>query len=260
MACNPTNSLERALMSLELISLRPGGFSHTDISRILAIPKSSCTYILSRLERHHYINRDANTHRYEVGQKLVGLAHGVQEEYSTVRRILEPILRELADKIALTVAVGVLSQGNVVLIENIEYCRSKLFNVSVGIEVPFDITSLGNILVAALPLDEMDKIIDRYAFSRRISAAPISKAKLRRELGTIRKQQYATNTRLSGIRSAAVPIYDVAGSVCAGLVASGAASAKAWNGLPLIIEQLRATAQEISDQTRTIDWLRFSSR
>ena len=245
-------------MSLELIALRPGGLTHTDISRILAIPKSSCTYILSRLERHHYVSRDEDTGRYEVGLKLVGLAHGVHENSST-RNILEPILRKFVGETALTAAVGVLSQGSVVLIENIENCRSKRVNLSVGLELPFDATALGKILVASLSTEEIDQLVDRYGFSGRADAA-VSKAQLMCELETIRKQQYATNQRVPGLRSVAVPIFDAAGSVCAGLVASGAANSKAWDARPSIIEQLRATAQEISNLKWSIDWRQIFSR
>jgi DNA-binding IclR family transcriptional regulator len=238
---------------MELIALRPGGLTHTDICRMLAIPKSSCSYILSRLEHHRYISRDKDTGRYEVGLKLVGLAHGVREN-SRAHHILEPILRKFVDEAALTVAVGVLLQGSVVLIENIENCRSMRVNLSVGLDLPFYNTALGKILIAHLSKEDIDQIIDMYGFSGRDSATSLSKTKLMCEIETVRKQQYATNTRVVGVCSVAVPIFDACGSVCAGLVATGAASEKVWNGPRSIVEQLRATAQEISDNTRSLDW------
>ena len=240
----PTNSLERALMSLELIARRPGGLTHTEISQMLAIPKSSCSYILGQLERHHYLIRDKDTGRYEVGLKLVGLAHGVRED-SKVSKTLAPLLRKFVEETGLTVAVGVLRQGNVVLIENVDSARFTRVKLSVGMELSYYSMAVGKLLVAVLPKRAIDEIIDRYGLSTGIETTSNSKTNLLRELETIRKQQYATNTRVRGVYSVAVPIFDAAGAVRAGLVATGSKIEKAWNHPKYVMEQLRMTAQEI---------------
>jgi DNA-binding IclR family transcriptional regulator len=53
-----TNSLERALALLELLEQTPGGLTNAEISRHLGIPKSTCSYIMTRLERKGYLLRD----------------------------------------------------------------------------------------------------------------------------------------------------------------------------------------------------------
>src|SRR5579863_2912433 len=51
-----TNSLERALALLETIEKTPGGLRNAEISRQLHIPKSTCSWILARLERQGYLS------------------------------------------------------------------------------------------------------------------------------------------------------------------------------------------------------------
>jgi DNA-binding IclR family transcriptional regulator len=240
-------------MSLELIAVRQGGLTHTEISQMLAIPKSSCSYILSRLERHHYLSRNKDTGRYEVGLKLVGLAHGVRKN-SRASSILAPILSKLAEELSMTVAVGVLLQGSAVLIENIESIRPTKFNFSVGLELPIETTALGKILIASLSEEDVTEIIERYGHSPRSSVPPVPRAELSSELELVRKKQYATNTRVPGACSVAVPIFDIAGSVCAGLVATSTANDKIWDRFQDVVAQLRATAQIISSQTRSLEW------
>jgi len=41
-----TNSLDRALLILELVSSRPGGWSNAELSRRLGMATSSCSYVL----------------------------------------------------------------------------------------------------------------------------------------------------------------------------------------------------------------------
>ncbi len=65
-----SNSLERALKLLEIIGRTPGGLTNKAISAQLHIATSSSSYILSRLERDGYVNRDESG-RYKIGLKVL---------------------------------------------------------------------------------------------------------------------------------------------------------------------------------------------
>ena len=69
-------SLDRALAILESAAQKPGGLTNAVIHRRLTIPTSSCSYILNRLEKAGYLRRSAFTRKYEMGLKILTLAHG----------------------------------------------------------------------------------------------------------------------------------------------------------------------------------------
>ncbi len=71
-----TKSLDRALLILELVSSRPGGWSNAELSRRLGMATSSCSYVLGHLERAGYLRRRAASGRYEIGIKMMTIAYG----------------------------------------------------------------------------------------------------------------------------------------------------------------------------------------
>jgi IclR family KDG regulon transcriptional repressor len=100
-----TNSLERALAILEMIERAPGGLRHAEISRQMNMPKSTCSYIVARLERRGYLARDDETGYYRIGLSTVTLAHGALREVG-LRAIAEPALYKLASRRALALWIA----------------------------------------------------------------------------------------------------------------------------------------------------------
>ena len=70
---SPAVAVERALNILEAAAQRRDGMTNSEISRKLAIPKSSASYILRTLERRGYLRREAETGRYRLGLKILSL-------------------------------------------------------------------------------------------------------------------------------------------------------------------------------------------
>src|SRR5260370_7017802 len=64
---SPATAVERALNILEAAAQRREGLTNAEISRKLAIPKSSASYILRTLEKRSYLRREAETGRYRLG-------------------------------------------------------------------------------------------------------------------------------------------------------------------------------------------------
>jgi DNA-binding Lrp family transcriptional regulator len=80
-----TNSLERALVILQLIGKTAGGLTNLEISVELKIARSTCSYILSRLEREAYLVRDKASGKYRIGLKTLILGRGALREVKRPR-------------------------------------------------------------------------------------------------------------------------------------------------------------------------------
>src|SRR5687767_14535682 len=112
-------SLERALLVLETLAASRSGFSLSELTRNLGLPRSSTHCLLVTLERQGYLLRNEQTGRYLFGMKLFSLAN-MAISGMNLRRQASPILRSLMQSTGLTVHMVMLEQNEAVIIEKIE--------------------------------------------------------------------------------------------------------------------------------------------
>lgn len=72
-------SIERALTVLEFLAHSRRGFSISEMSRRLGIPKSSTHLILTTLERRGFLQKNTQTSRYCFGLQLLSLSRSALE-------------------------------------------------------------------------------------------------------------------------------------------------------------------------------------
>jgi IclR family KDG regulon transcriptional repressor len=216
-------SLERALAILEMASKKPGGLTNADIHRRLAVPTSSCSYVLSRLERAGYLRRSAFSRRYELGLKILTVAHGALRDMG-LRAIAEPILHNLARQTGFSGLMGVLQNGQVVIVDKIEQPSLAEIDFEIGVTLPAHATALGKMLLASLKPAELKMFLTKYKLSKKSIRTIDSCERLLKELDIIRRRGYSTSDGelIFGICGLAAPISDSAGNVCAGLSLVGA--------------------------------------
>ena len=150
-----TNSLERALVLLELLARHPGGLTNADISRRLHIATSTSSYILRRLERWEYVKRDTETGTYEIGRRAVALAQGALQSLG-LRQVVKPMLHSLVEQTRLTAVIAVLDHGQAMVVERVDTPEFVRVDVAVGARLPVHCTSLGKILIANLPKEQLE--------------------------------------------------------------------------------------------------------
>jgi IclR family KDG regulon transcriptional repressor len=269
----PTNSLERALVLLETIEQSPTGLTTAESSRLLHIPKSTCSYILIRLERKGYLVRDGDTGRYRIGLTTVALAHGALRDMG-LRSLGEPALYKLASDTGLSANIGVLERGRVLLVDRVESsgfvkgimdvadrpstngrCGRNASKASgircreerdIGRELRADASAMGKVLLAYLPNPEFQSLIESYDLSR--LTAHVSMDDLMREFATIRKQGYASTygEYEQGICAIAAPIVDTSGAVRAAVSINGYLTEADCKESSELIEMVKAASRDIS--------------
>ena len=100
-------AVDRAFDILELIGRSPRGVTNSELSRKLAIPKSSASYILRTMEGRGYLRLDRETGRYKLGFKLLLLGRGVlagidlKESGQTLGHFLERWLADIVSRSSL---------------------------------------------------------------------------------------------------------------------------------------------------------------
>ncbi len=263
-----TNSLERALVLLKVIEQTPGGLRNTDISRELKIPKSSCSYIVSRLEREGYLIKDAASRRYKIGLTPVALAHGALREVG-IRTVAEPALYKLTSQTGLSAGIGVLQRGRVLLVDRVEgprfvdraiqaSARGGAYRVrtqrDIGRELPAHSTALGKVLLAFLPRPQVLDLIAKHGLARSTAATIVSKKHFLAELDMVHKQRYAIadGEVYSDLRALSVPVFDADGEVRAAVSVNGNPRDPVWDDLPGLLKTVQEAVRDMSRRARII--------
>jgi DNA-binding IclR family transcriptional regulator len=263
-----TNSLERGLALMGAIGEKRGGMTNTDLSRQLAIPKSTCTYILTRLERQGFVFRNKITGRYRLGLKALTLAHGALREIG-FDAIAEPVLYRLASGTGLVAVVGVLEGHRVLTVERVESPefmdagRSKWPYYAprdervVGAEMSLHASAAGRVLLAYMPRGELLDTLELILLTKIGPETITCKTRLLAELERIRDQGYAIADQQVHEDSCAIgaPIFDTHGAVLAAVSAGGSRELPIFRDSGRLVSAVRGAAREISQQlARPLMW------
>jgi DNA-binding IclR family transcriptional regulator len=246
---SPAIAVERALNILEAAAQRRDGLTNAEISRKLAIPKSSASYILRTLEKRGYLRREAETGRYHLGLKILSLGGDAQANLD-IADVALPFMRVLSEKIRMTVHLAVLDQGEAVYIEKVEAPGFFKVNTWVGRRMFLHSTSVGKCLLAWLPKPDIENLVKQQGLKKRTPKTITSITRLIAELENVKESGYAVDDEENslGARCLGAPVFDVAGNVTAALGVSGTLTQTDESSVPRIIEALKETARRISRQ------------
>ncbi|GEP38971.1 transcriptional regulator [Nocardioides psychrotolerans] len=98
MPTETSQTLDRGLRVLEALAASPGGLTITELSGRLEVNRTVVYRLVSTLEQHAFVRRDARG-RLHVGLGLLHLASAV---HPLVRDVAVPVLRELAEGVGCT--------------------------------------------------------------------------------------------------------------------------------------------------------------
>jgi len=246
---NPSVAVERALGMLEAVAQEPEGLSNAEISRKLQIPKSSASYILRTLEKQNYLNRDAESGKYRVGLKILGLSRGALSGID-VREVALPIMRNLMEKTNLTCHLAILDGPEAVYIEKVEPQGFIRMDTWVGRRMRVHATSVGKALVAYVPQERLEKILSERAMERRTPKTITTPPRLFKELEKVRAQGYAVDDEENnlGARCLGAPVFNQRGEIEASIGLSGTINQVNAQTMPRIIEALKDAARHVSMQ------------
>lgn len=242
-----TNSVDRALAILELVAQVERGQTHSEVCRRLGIPKSTATYLLRTLEHRGYLRRDADSGRFRIGLKVLGLGQHVLAGLD-LPRIARPHLERVVEETHFTVHLAILDHGRPVYIDRAEQPGFIKINTWVGRELSVHSTAVGKVLTSELEREEVEEILARDGLQAKTPKTITEASAFFRELQRVREQGYALDDEENnlGVRCLSVPIRDATGSVRAALGASSTTSLFREEAVPAVRQKLESAAARIS--------------
>lgn len=240
-------SIKRAIQILNSFTSKEKELSITELSKRLNLHKSTIHRILVTLEDESLVIKNQITQKYHLGIKLFELGHLVQDQME-IRTYALPVMKELAQKTEESIDLNIVSDGKRVSIEKIESPHDIRRIIQLGKSLPLYCGGSGKALLAFLPDEEIDKIIQQENLLPLGPNTITDPAKLREHLKEIRKNRYAISIeeRSLGSASIAAPIWDYTRKVVASLSISGPTTRFTKQKIPTLISLVKEAAKEIS--------------
>lgn len=169
--------------------------------------------------------------------------------------VAAPHMEQLVAAIRESSSITVLDGDDIVYVVRVPTSRIMTVTIAVGTRFPAYPTSMGRVLLAALPPGRLDAYLDRVELVGLTRRTVTDRQVLRGILGEVAARGYAlVDQELEdGLRSVAVPVVDRHGTVVAALNASAHASRSTLEDLRRrILPQLQATAARINDDLRAV--------
>lgn len=224
---------------------QPVGVS--ELARALGLDKSRVYRLLLTLKAKGYLEQDPATRKYMVGPKLVVLSSrilGNNDLYVQAR----PVMKKVRKGTGETVHLAVRMEDHAVYIAQEISPEVIGVNTEVGQREPLYCTAVGKALVAFLPEEEMDAIVQRLEFRPYTPRTITSPAQFKAHCWDVRAQGYAVDDEElhPGVRCIGAPIRGHEGSVVASLGISGPASRLSHDAIPRLARIVVHSANEIS--------------
>ncbi len=249
-------SVDRALEVLTILCNGDGEMSLAELSEWVGLHKSTAHRLLQSLMNYRLVSQDPDTRRYKAGLGIFGLAHQVLSKIELRSQAL-PELKELSHRLNETVHLAVLENDEMVYIDKEETQRTIRMYSAVGKRGPLHCTGVGKVLLAYLPGEKLERIIDQKGLHRYTDKTITSLPKLREHLAMIRERGYAIDDteHESEIRCVACPIRSHSGEVAAAISLTAPASRMTREG----IEKLAPLVKEYADRiSQKMGWVEGS--
>jgi DNA-binding IclR family transcriptional regulator len=239
-------SLDRAVAVLEMLGESEEPLSLAEICRRMQLHKSTAHRSLMALERSTLLERTQDN-RFRLGLKLYELGNRAVEQID-LRARSRPFLRRLSIQICGTVHLGVLQKTSVVYLDQVELNRRVRAIPRAGSSNPVYCTSMGKAMLAFLPPQATEGIIQRIHFVRFTEKTLSTREELMKSLERVRRRGYAIDDEEVevGIRCIGAPIFDESHMPIAAVSVSGPSSRIRVETVPAIAQQLLCCCREIS--------------
>jgi DNA-binding IclR family transcriptional regulator len=116
MPAETSQTLDRGLRALEVLAGAPGGLTVTELAERLSVNRTVVYRLVTTLEQHSLIRKDARGRLY-VGLGVLPLAAAVQP---VLRDVAAPVLRELAEALGCTAHLTVADGGEALALAVVE--------------------------------------------------------------------------------------------------------------------------------------------
>lgn len=200
-------SLARGLAVLSTFTRGSRELTMARISRETGIPRAAVRRVLYTLSRLGYVGKQGRG--FVLLPRMLALSTAYLAS-SGLSALAQPVLDQLRDTLHESCSMGILDGDDVLYVARAETVRIMSIGLRAGSRLPAYCTSMGRVLLAALPQATLQAYLQRTPLRPRTGRTVTSRARLVEILDRVRKRGCAlVDQELElGLRSVAVAVKD----------------------------------------------------
>jgi IclR family acetate operon transcriptional repressor len=239
-ALSSVRSLDRPFVVLGVLRERRGPMRLTEIASAAQLHLATTQRIVNLLIRYGYVDRDGLDYRLGIAALLDANAYLFT---NSLVRAAEVVLRELTASTGLTSTMTVRVDLSAVLLFRVPSTPPLRYQLPLGERIPL-VVGGARVLAAALPPEDLDRLLDGVSSIPLASGVELSRAEFIESLRVIRERGYAfgQGQREAGSLSIAVPVIDHDGAVVASIQLSALIEDIPMDVDSLVVELKRASS------------------
>ena len=209
-------SLERGLAVIRAFDAEHRELALSEVARLTGLTRAAARRFLLTLVKLGYVNFSHG--RFSLRPRVLELGYAYLSSLS-LPEVALPHMEALVAQVNESCSIAVLDETDIVYVARVPTRRIMSITLAVGTRLPAFVTSMGRVLLAGLPDEELEERLARIEMTPLTSRTVTDKATLREILTTVARQGYAaTDQELEeGLRSIAVPLRTTSGTVTAAL-------------------------------------------
>jgi IclR family transcriptional regulator, pca regulon regulatory protein len=211
---NFVTAFARGLSVMTAFSGQNRPMTLSDVARIVELPRATVRRCLLTLQTLHYVESDGRY--FSLAPQILMLARAYLSS-SILPRVAQPFLERVSESTGESCSVSILHGADVIYIARSGRRRMASLHRDVGTHLPAFCTSMGRILLAALPPKELDKFLVTARFERFTPRTVMEPGALRDIIATVAHDGFCeVNQEFEvDLRSIAVPVRNTAGTIVA---------------------------------------------
>lgn len=224
--------------------------SLSDIARTTALDRATVRRLLLTLRDLGYVRQEGRD--FSLTPRVLELGYAFLSGLSLVE-IARPYLQDVAHRLQETASLTVLERDDVIYLDLASSSRIAAVHIKVGTRFRAHATSMGRVMLADLPKDELEAVLDRVEHDRRTERTIRSAEELRHEIHKAGEQGWAiVDQELeTGLTGVAAPVRDRTGRVVAAVNVSAHSNRRSLKDLAdTYVPEIQQTATAIAAELR----------
>ncbi len=243
---NFMTSLARGLAVIQAFSQQKRELTISQLSNKTGFSRAAVRRCLYTLTRLGFAGSDDSRHFF-LRPRVLALGHSYISSMP-LASAAQPVLEQVSHLLHESCSIATLDGLDIIYVGRANVTRIMSVHLGVGSRLPAFCTSMGRVLLADLPPEELESYLARVEFTRYTQRTVTTLDKLRQVLTLVRRNGYSiVDQELElGLRSMAVPIQNPSGKVVAALnVGTHAQRVSIQDMQTKFLPHLQAAAQEL---------------
>jgi IclR family transcriptional regulator, pca regulon regulatory protein len=245
-------SLDRGLAVIRAFGPDRERLSLSDVARATGLTRAAARRFLLTLVKLGYVRNEGR--EFSLRPRVLELGYAYLSGLA-LPEVAAPHLEELVAKLHESSSISVLDGHHIVYVVRVPTKRIMTVAISVGTRFPAFVTSMGRVLLAALPDDQFERYLAEATFEQFTARTVTDPGRLRAIVREVARHGYAiVDQELEeGLRAVAAPIRGGAGVGTAAINVSAHASRVSMAAmrseiLPALLETVRQIEADLQAQ------------